>query len=78
MPSETHEQLTDALLWVMMGAAVVGAVGLVRRRESGVLLFIGRAGCYLVMQPRLSPYTDAKLMAVLSPAIVLTAAVGSR
>ena len=61
----------------MMGAAVVGALALVRRRETGVLLFIGTAlGVYLVMQPRLSPYTDAKLMAVLSPAIVLTAAVG--
>ena len=77
VPSETHEVLTDVLLWVMMGAAVIGVVALVRRREPGVLLFSGTAlGVYLIMQPRLSPYTDAKLMAVLSPAIVLTAAVG--
>ena len=77
VPSETHEELTDVLLWVMIGAAAIGVVELVRRRESGVLLFLGTAlGVYVVMQPRLSPYSDAKLMAILSPAIVLTAAVG--
>lgn len=71
----------DALGWaldiLMLAAAVLGVVWMVRRRAYGPLLFVASLG--LVAIPLVikgSPYADAKVYAVVSPIVVLAAAVG--
>ncbi|MGI8632951.1 MAG: hypothetical protein ACR2NA_10460 [Solirubrobacterales bacterium] len=58
-------------------AALGGVVALIRRREPGLLIFLAALAVgWLVIAPRASPYSDAKLMAVASPAIVGAAVIG--
>jgi hypothetical protein len=57
---------------------VVSVVAELRRRRLGALLaFVPPLLLYLVAEPRLEPYADAKLLVVLSPAVVFAAGVGA-
>ena len=47
-----------------------------RRRPAGLLLLIPMAAVAAALSPRLSPYAGGKLLVVLSPAVVLMAAIG--
>lgn len=62
--------------WLLLTAAAllaaVGVAAAVRRRSAGPLLFaLPSLAATLVVAPVSSPYIDAKLFAVLSPAVVL-------
>jgi hypothetical protein len=52
------------------------AVELRRRRPAGLLLLVPFAVVAAVLSPQLSPYAAGKLLVVLSPAILLMAAIG--
>jgi hypothetical protein len=69
----------NAVLIVIVGLfALVGlAFDLRGRRPSVALLVAVAALVALLMSPRVSPYADSKLLVVLSPALVLAAAVGA-
>ena len=57
--------------------AVAGIVlELYRRRPTGLLLLIPMAAVAAALAPQLSPYAGGKLLVVLSPAVVLVAAIG--
>ena len=60
--------------------ALLGAIGIVlelrRRRPAGLLLLIPAAVVAAVLIPRLSPYAGAKLLVILSPAVVFMGALG--
>jgi len=78
-PVEAGLELPNSLLIAAVFAvACVGAVLEVRaRRPRGLLLLGAAAAPAAVLAPHLSPYADAKLLVVLSPAIVLMAAIGA-
>jgi hypothetical protein len=62
---------------VFVLAAVAVATGL-RRRESGAVMLLLAGTCtYVAVSPRTSPYADAKMLALLAPAVVLCAMVGA-
>ncbi len=72
----TKQWLNWAAVAFALAAAVVGLIWAVRSRAVGVLLLAGAFGvtsAYLLT--RGSPYADAKVMMVLSPAVLLLAAV---
>src|SRR5205807_514611 len=56
-------------------AALAGlALALVRRNVALLLLALPALVAYLITSPSASPYIDAKLLAILSPFVVATAA----
>ena len=63
-----------ALIGVLLVVGIV--VELRRRRPAGLLFFVPAALLAAALVPRLSPYAGAKLLVVLSPAVVLMAAIG--
>ncbi len=67
----------DAFIALVFVLAVVGLVHLLRRRELGILLYAVPAVVALaVVAPQVSPYADAKLLVLLTPAVVLIAFAG--
>jgi hypothetical protein len=63
---------------VVLALALAGvAAELRRRRPAGVLLLGTAAVPAAALAPYLSPYADAKLLVVLTPAVVLMAAIGA-
>lgn len=69
--------VTAVLIVGMALALVLGVAWLVRRRQLGpLLLLVAGALTLAVVHPRVSPYAGAKLLAILSPAVVLVAAIG--
>ncbi len=63
---------------VVLALALAGiAAELRRRRAAGVLLLGAAAVPAATLAPYLSPYADAKLLVVLTPAVVLMAAIGA-
>jgi hypothetical protein len=74
-----QEVVTDLLTWIVVALLVAGVVELLRRREPGPLLYLVPAAVTLaVVEPRVTPYADAKMLALLSPAVLATAAFGLR
>jgi hypothetical protein len=64
---------------VLAGALIAAAVvvELRRRRLGALLLLVPAVGTYLLATPRLSPYADAKLLVMISPAAVFSAGMGA-
>lgn len=74
-PSENG--INKALILLAVAALVAGLAWLVRRRESGALLYLGTVVVALaVLEPRISPYATGKMLAIASPAVVFVAAIG--
>ena len=72
-----HRDLTFALIGVALAAALLGAAFLVRRRRWALVGFAAvMAVVWLVLTARGTAWTDAKLLAITSPVVVLLAAVG--
>jgi hypothetical protein len=69
---------TDAGLVLVGALALLGLVMTLRRREvaAAALVAVG-ALTYLIVAPRTSPYADAKMLAIVSPAIVLCGMLGA-
>jgi hypothetical protein len=73
-----RETLTTLLIGVIALLGVIGAGWALFRREPGPLLYAVAAGVTLaVIAPRTSPYADAKMLALLSPGVVLLAGFGA-
>ncbi|MDX6650830.1 MAG: hypothetical protein QOJ97_2781 [Solirubrobacteraceae bacterium] len=71
--------LNDLAIYAVIALGAVGLVWLLARRELGPLLYLVPAAVTLVVvAPRVAPYADAKMLAILSPGIVLVAACGLR
>jgi hypothetical protein len=76
-PSAMAEQLTNVGLWIVAGLAVLSLVEIVRRRCPEALLAIVPAMlAAALVAPGVSPYADAKLLAIMSPSVVFAAALG--
>lgn len=72
-----NRYLNFALIGLVLGAAALGVGWVVRRRAVGpllVLLGVGLVSVYLLR--RGSPYADAKVMMIVSPTVLLMAALG--
>jgi hypothetical protein len=66
--------LTALAAAVILALVVLGVVLALRRRDPGPLLMAGTLGLVmLIVFPRVSPYAQGKLLAILSPAVVLVA-----
>ena len=77
VPPERHT-LSAVLIALVLLLALIGLVWAFVRREPGPLLYLAAAGItLLVISPRTSPYADAKMIALLSPGIVLLAGFGT-
>ena len=75
-PGEASENTVGIV--VLLLAAVAGIVlELWHRRPAALLLLLPTAAVAAALSPQLSPYDTAKLLVVLSPAVVLIAAVGA-
>jgi hypothetical protein len=65
---------------VLIGAiavfALLGLLVALRRRSALALVALAVAGVALVVAPRVSPYGDSKLLIILTPFVLLTAATG--
>jgi hypothetical protein len=72
------EVLTTTIL-VLAGALIVlvVVVELRKRRLGAMLVLVPPLLLYLVAEPRLEPYADAKLLVVMSPMVVFAAGVGA-
>ncbi len=71
------QPLTTALIAAAAVALVIGGASLVRRRQAAPLLPLVTAGLTLaILGPLVSPYAGGKLLAILSPALILVAAFG--
>jgi len=69
--------LQTILIVLVALLAVVGLVTTARERRPAALLLVLATGLTaLVLAPRLSPYADAKLLLLLSPAVVFAAGMG--
>ena len=70
---------TENTIFVVV-IALLALAGIVlelrRRRPTGLLLLIPMAAVAAALAPQLSPYAGGKLLVVLSPAVVLMAAIG--
>lgn len=76
-PSQRAESVTFAGLWLVAILALVSLVELVRRRRPEALLAVVPAALSAALvAPRVVPYADAKLMAIMSPSVVFAAAIG--
>ena len=75
-PALAH--VTDAGL-LLVGILALGglAVTLRRREVAAAALVAAGALTYLVVAPRTSPYADAKMLAIISPALVLCGMLGA-
>ncbi len=71
---ETKNTLTVVVICLLGLAGIL--MELRRRRLAGLLLLIPMAVVAAALGPQLSPYASGKLLVVLSPAIVLMAAIG--
>lgn len=74
---EENRYLTFVLIGIAVGAALLGLGWALRRRALGPLLLIltlGVVSAYLLR--RGSPYADAKVLMILSPAVLLAAVLG--
>jgi hypothetical protein len=70
--------LTAAGLVLVFALAAAAIASGARRRESGaIILLAAGVATYVVVAPRTSPYADAKMLALLAPAVVLCAMVGA-
>lgn len=73
-----HLTQTYLLIGAMVVAVLLGVVWLVRRRQWGLLAFLAVSVLvWLVLTPRATTWTAAKLLVLLSPVLVLTAFVGA-
>ena len=66
-----------AMILVATLIAIAVAVELRRRRLATLLLLLPAVATYLIAAPRITPYADAKLLLILSPAAVLAAGAGA-
>jgi hypothetical protein len=72
-----HRDLTFVLIGVMFAAAALGAAYLVRRRSWSLAGFVAvMAIAWVALTLRGTAWTDAKLLVISSPIVVLLAAVG--
>lgn len=73
----TRGAWTDALITVVVIAAIVGLVETFKRRAVGVLIFAGAVlGTLLTVSGRVSPYANGKLLAIGGCGVVLLAVLG--
>lgn len=76
-PDMTAETLTNVGLWIVAGLALLSLVEIVRRRCAEVLLvLVPTMLTAALVAPGVVPYADAKLLAIMSPAVVMAAAIG--
>jgi hypothetical protein len=76
-PDETAARLTEIGLWIVAGLALLGIVAIVRRRcPEGLFAFVPAVLTAAFVAPGVVPYADAKLLAVMSPSVLLLAALG--
>ncbi len=76
-PSIDAARWTDIGLWVIAGLALLSLVEIVRRRRPEALLaLVPTTLTAALVAPGVVPYADAKLLAIMSPAIVIAAAIG--
>jgi hypothetical protein len=74
---EAHQPTAYALMGIAVAASVIGAVWLIRRVALAPLLLLGTSLVVAYVLTRQgSPYANAKVMMIASPAIVLTAMLG--
>ena len=66
-----------AIAFVLALALIGIGAGLWRRQAAAVTLLVAAALPAALLAPRLSPYADAKLLVVLTPAVVVMAAIGA-
>ena len=77
-PTGAASLATGALAALAGLLALFGlAVEAVRRRPAALLAFVPCAAVYVVAEGRLGPYATAKLMVLLSPAVVFAAGLGA-
>lgn len=71
-------RVTDAGL-VLIGVLALGGLAITLRRREAAAAALLAAGVltYLLVAPRTSPYADAKMLAIVSPAIVLCGMLGA-
>lgn len=73
-----HLTQTYALIGVMAAAILLGLVWLLRRRDWPLLAVVAVAViAWLVLTPRATTWTAAKLLVLLSPTLVLVACIGA-
>jgi hypothetical protein len=76
-PDETAARLTDIGLWIVVALTLLGIVAIVRRRcPEALLAFAPAVLTAALVAPGVVPYADAKLLAVMSPSVLLLAALG--
>ena len=76
-PDETAARMTGVGLWIVAGLSVLGIVAVIRRRRPQALFaFVPAILTAAVVAPRVTPYADAKLLAVMSPSVLLLAGLG--
>jgi len=76
-PSERAANATNIGLWVVAVLAFVSVVEMARRRRPEALLVLVPAMLTAALvAPGVVPYADAKLLAIMSPAVVFAAAIG--
>jgi hypothetical protein len=72
--SPNHSWITYLIAGSILALAVAGVVGANRRRAPTLLLFVGPAlFAAAITAPFSSPYIDAKLLAILSPPVIVAA-----
>ena len=72
--SPNHSWITYLIAGAILALAIAGLVGANRRRANALLLFVGPAlFATAVTAPFSSPYIDAKLLAILSPPVIVAA-----
>jgi hypothetical protein len=70
--------LTAIAIALVLGLCLATVLALRRRREPAVVLLLAAGvGVYLVVSPRTSPYADGKLLALMSPGVLLAAMAGA-
>ena len=76
-PSVRMEQATNVALWAVAVLALLALVEIARRRcPEALLAIVPAAVAAAVVAPGVVPYADAKLMAIMSPGLLLAAAIG--
>lgn len=73
----TLGSLQDVALWATAALALLGLVFAIRRRAWGPLLLAGAALPAIYLLQRGNPYADAKVLMLISPAILLLALLGA-
>jgi hypothetical protein len=75
-PAE-HRDLTFALIGIAFASALLGAAFLIRRRHWAIAGFVAvMAVVWLLLTARGTVWTDAKLLVITSPVVVLLAGIG--